>query len=143
MKKLGWTFFAAALTIMATDFVIHGWIMKSTYQATAHLWRPEAEMPQYMVWMFGGQLLTALLFTWIFSYGYQGKGWMEGVRYGLLIGAFEAGHQMMMYAVSPYDMTLLMSWIFWGVLQTVVVGVVAAWVWGKWWTGTSPTASHA
>lgn len=57
-------------------------IMAGDYEATKQLWRPMEEMK---VWVFYVvYAFVAFFFTLIFSKGYEGKGIMEGVRYGVL-----------------------------------------------------------
>lgn len=130
-KKLALSFIAVFPAIFATDFVIHGVIMKSTYQATPHLWRPEADMPAFMGCMLLGQATLALFFSWIFLHGYKGKGLGEGIRYGLLMAGFLAGNNLVMYAVSPYDFGMVAAWIGFAAVQGVVGGVICALVSGK------------
>lgn len=131
MKKCALATIAVFITIFITDFIFHGMIMKSMYEGTAHLWRPQADMQPFMPYMLSGQILIALFFTWIFSHGYKGKGAIEGVRYGLLMGGFQTGANLIMYAVTPYPFALTAAWIVFGFVQGMIAGVVAALVWKK------------
>ncbi|MCC7442951.1 MAG: hypothetical protein IT285_15060 [Bdellovibrionales bacterium] len=140
MKSVNWKWmgiaaFAVFFTIFATDFVIHGWWMKESYQNTASLWRTEDEMQGYMGWMLIGQFMIGAFLTWIFAKGYEGKGWIEGIRFGGLIGAFAVSHYFITYAVSPYPFDIFASWVVTGFMQAVLCGVVAAWVYHMGWTG--------
>jgi hypothetical protein len=124
-KKLACCAVAVFVTFFITDYLVHGVLMKSTYQATQHLWRPEAEMGKFMPGMMLGKFLVALFFAWIFLHGYKGKGVMEGFRFGLLIGGYSAGGNLIMYAVAPYDCSITCSWIVAGLAQGVIGGIVA------------------
>lgn len=125
MNKLIKTTIAVFVTIWVTDFIIHGMLLKSMYAATAHLWRPEMAMKKYMGYMLLGQFTIAAAFTWIFSHGYKGKGWKEGVRYGLAVGAMAGGTNVIMYAVQPYPFSIVAAWVVFGCMQTALAGVVA------------------
>ena len=107
IKKFAVTVVAVFVTTLVSNFVIHQIILKSAYQATANLWRPETEMQAYMGSMFLGQFLVALFLAWIFVHGYKGKGWMEGIRFGFLVGGFEAGNNLIMCSVAPYPCSLI------------------------------------
>lgn len=126
MKKFSITVVAVLVVTMVTNFVIHQVLLKDMYAATASLWRPEAEMQGLMHYMLLGQLVTAIAFAWIFIHGYKGTGIMEGVRYGLLMGLFQAGGNMIMYVVAPYTCALVTAWTVAGFVQSVLVGVVAS-----------------
>lgn len=127
-KRLWPTFGAVFAWIFLSDFLIHGLWLKPTYMATAHLWRPEAEMGQFMSWMMSGQMLTSFFLAFIFTKGYEGKGWQEGARYGALMGLFTCSQMFIQYAVTPLPSNLLWSWVVGGMLQSICAGVVASWV---------------
>jgi hypothetical protein len=131
MNKLIKTTIAVFATIWVTDFLIHGVLLKGMYANSAYLWRPEMVMKSYMGFMFFGQLVIAAAFTWIFSHGYKGKGWQEGVRYGVAVGAMAGGTNVIMYAVQPFPFSLVMAWVFLGMVQTSIAGVVATKVYKK------------
>ena len=130
IKKLIILFVATFVAIFVTDFIIHGFLLKSMYMATQNLWRPEEEMHSLMAYMMAGKAVGALFFAWIFIHGYKGTGVGEGVRYGLLMAGFTAGCHLMMYSVQPYPMELILAWIGAGVVQYVAVGALCACVWG-------------
>ncbi|MCM0604631.1 MAG: hypothetical protein KA715_00925 [Xanthomonadaceae bacterium] len=117
--------------IFLSDFIIHKLWLKSAYQKTASLWRPEAEMGQYMSWMMSGEFLTAFFLSFIFTKGYEGKGWQEGARYGAFMGLFSVSQMCMNYAVTPLPSTLFWSWVGAGMFQAIMAGVIASWVYKK------------
>ncbi len=137
MKKLIWLTLATFFTIFATDFVIHGVLMKNAYIETATLWRTQEEMNGFFAWMLFGQFWVSMFFALIFTHGYKGGGWTEGLRYGLLMGAFQAGNLAIMHAVVPYPTFITLSWIGYGFIQAAITGAVTAWVYSK------TTSKHA
>ncbi len=126
IKKLTLAILAVFVYMLFSNYLIHEVLLKSTYEATMHLWRAKEEMGGYMVYMLFGQFLIAKFFTVIFAKGYEGKGIGEGLRYGFLMGLFAAGSCFVNYAVSPMPASLLWSWIVAGLAQLMGAGVVAA-----------------
>lgn len=126
-------FWLAALLVyvayVVTLFVIHslilgGYYMKPDVQSS---FRPEEAMSKYSWVRFVTMAVFAFFFTFIFAKGYEGKGIMEGVRFGVYItfftffvGSFE---QFIIYPI-PY--AVVWYWIIAGLVQSVLMGVVAA-----------------
>ncbi len=117
--------------IFGTDFLIHGLFLKDAYMNTQQLWRPEAEMAGFMCWMIFGQFIAAKFFTILFAKGYEGTGIMEGVRFGIYIGAFGAAYHIIQYSVMPLPLNIMASWVGFGFLQAVGGGVVLSLVYKK------------
>lgn len=130
-KKLMICTFVLFLTIVFCDFIIHGIILKNLYLETSSLWRPESEMPAYMGHMFLGQFIMAFFLSLIFAQGYRNTGIMEGVRYGLVLGGLEMGKNFIMHSVTPYPVSLTFSWISFGFIELVFIGIIASLVYGK------------
>lgn len=126
IKKAVIAMIAVFAYIFVTDILIHGFALKGLYAATASAWRPEAEMQSNMLWMCIGQAILAKYFVWIFAKGYEGKGVMEGVRFGTLMGLFVVGTYFVQYAVQPITLELLAAWSVLGTAQSIGAGVVAA-----------------
>ena len=121
----------ASLVIFVVDqllsYLIHGVILSGAYEATAHLWRPMEEMNRMMWMMWISGLVWSFLFVYIFAKGYEGKGIMEGVRFGLLIGVFfSLPMSIGTYASMPITTTIALGWFFLGVIEITILGVLAA-----------------
>lgn len=115
---------ATFLFIFGYDFVFHGLYMGEAYAATASLWRPEADMPQYMLHMSIGQALIALGIVWVVFRTERG-GWAAGMITGLTIAVISAGGNAIMFAVQPLPSDMVCSWIFSGFIQAGVAGAIA------------------
>ena len=101
--------------------------LAGAYEATSHLWRPEAEMNSMMWLMWLTGLIWAFLFVYIFIKGYEGRGIMEGLRFGLLIGVFYSLPMSLgTYAVQPMPFSLAVSWLVFGVIEITILGIVTA-----------------
>ncbi|MBN2367044.1 MAG: DUF1761 domain-containing protein [Calditrichaeota bacterium] len=109
------------------EFIIHAVILSGIYETTAHLWRSESEMNSMMWIMWLSGLIWAFLFVYIFIKGYEGRGIMEGVRFGLIIGLFfSIPMSLGSYAAQPIPFSLAVYWFIFGVIEIVILGVVTA-----------------
>lgn len=128
-KRVLFTTLAVFAFIFASDFLIHGVIMKGLYAETASLWRPEAEMK--CLWMILGQVIIAKVFALMFAKGYEGKGIPEGLRFGFLAGCFAIAHWSIQYAVTPVTSNIFGMWCVTGLVQFMLAGVVASLIYKK------------
>ncbi len=89
-KKLLIAALVVFILLQVTDFIIHGPILGGVYEplCDGKTFRTEEDMNSYMWVMILMGLIFSFLFTFIFAKGYEGKGVMEGVRYGIIIGFF-------------------------------------------------------
>lgn len=131
IKSVTITILAVFAYVFITDYIIHGVILMEAYQQSAPMWRSPEQMQSFFPWMLVGQFLIAKFFVLIFAKGYEGNGIGEGVRFGLLLGFFNAGAYFIQYAVSPLPLSILWGWIGLGLLQTIGGGVLAAGIYKK------------
>ena len=124
-KKLLTAFAAVFVLSMAYNYVVHEMILSSTYQQLAHLWRPDMASKMWI-----GQvtmLIYVFFFVYIFVRGYENKGIMEGLRYGLVIWGFVCipGYygQYMIYDL-PYS--LVFKWAMFELVLMVLMGIITA-----------------
>src|SRR3972149_8272884 len=80
MKKVILSVLAVFVAWSALDFVIHGVILLSAYQATASLWRPMSEMKMSVLYL--SVLIAALAFVCIYWRFFSQKGIATGLEYG-------------------------------------------------------------
>ena len=126
IKRLLLAIVAAFVFIFATDFLIHGFWLNSAYEATASLWRTEAEMHQRFVWMLLSQLLCAGSIAIIWAMGFAGRDLGIGARVGFLIGLAQQVWPLAFYVVAPLPGHIASKWFLSGLLQAVIVGVIVA-----------------
>ncbi len=130
-KKLIIAVLAVFVLLEATGYLIHGVLLSSTYmqEAISKVFRPMAEMDAMMWRMWIADFVFSFFFVFIFTKGYQNKGIMEGVRYGVYIALFmnfsASVAQNVFYSI-PY--TLALQWFIYGSIQMVLLGVVAAFI---------------
>ncbi len=129
MNTKRWVFASLAIFILSQilEFIIHGLILSGAYEATAALWRPEQEMNSMMWMMWLSGLIIAFIFVYIFAKGYEGKGIMEGIRFGVLIGIFfSIPMSLGSFAMISMPGALAISWFIWGVIEYTLLGIVTA-----------------
>jgi len=122
MKRLLMATVAIFITWSVMDLVIHGILLKPTYDATASLWRPMEEMNMPLMY------LVILIFTACFVMIYQmieRKSLATGIKYGLLFGiAFGVSMGLGSYSYMPIPMSLAWGWLGGTLVELLVAGVI-------------------
>jgi len=124
LKRLCLATLAAFVFIFLYEWVFHSKIMMGFYKETAHLWRPEHEMGKYFWWMVLMQIGLAKVLGIIFVKGYENKGVMEGVRFGLYAGGLLAIPNLATWGYMPISITLALAWGAGVLVEAIGVGVV-------------------
>jgi len=109
------------------DFVLHGLILSSAYQATAELWRPMAEMKTGLMRVVG--LVATVCFVCLYAWLVRPKSWATGLSYGLIFGlgsGFSMGFGT--YCVMPLPPILAVAWFVGSVVETAVAGLLVGWI---------------
>ena len=118
---------AVYVVAQGLGFLIHSVLLSETYLSLAEVWRPEADMMSKMWLMFFTGAVWTVLFCYIFTRGYEGKGAMEGMRYGLLIGIFFGiPFSYESWVIYPIPLGLAHVWAISTVVTCIVYGLVAA-----------------
>ncbi len=120
------SFFVVFVFIFVYEWVLHGMLLDPIYQKTAELWRPEAEIINYFHWMLVGQFCIAVFFCLLMHRMYQHSGIQEAMGIGLLLGLFLSAPNLIMYAVTPYPITLVIFWVLGGCIELVGAAVLFA-----------------
>lgn len=107
------------------NYLIHNVVLAETYQGLANLWRPDMAR---LMWL---QMVTPLFLTFFFIYifvkGREGKGVMEGIRYGLIIWAFLSIPSIYgQYMVYPLPYSLVLKWLFSDLIVMVILGITVS-----------------
>ena len=107
-------------------FVIHQVFLGETYASLANVWRPEAEMMAKMWMMYVTGAIWTVLFCYIFTRGYEGKGVGEGLRYGLLIGIFWIPFAYESHVIYPVPIGLAHIWAVTTIVSCMIYGMIFA-----------------
>ncbi len=127
-NKTFWIGFVAVFVVMqGLGYVIHEVMMGDTYERLASIFRPEAEMNDMMWMMMVSGTITIFMFCYIFTKGYEGKGVMEGVRFGALIGILMAGPMAIdPHVIYPVPAEVASIWLISGIATLMIAGAVFA-----------------
>lgn len=123
MKRIVLAVVAVFVAWSALDFVIHGLILPSSYEATARLWRPMNEMKMSVLYL--AVLINALAFVCIYGLLVTEKSIGNGVNYGLLFGlgtGFSMGFGT--YSFMPIPLYMAVAWFVGSLVETLVGGII-------------------
>ena len=127
MKKTILSILAVFIAWSVMDYVIHGVILRSSYAATASLWRPMGEMKTSL--MYFSVMIASITFVLIYSLLISRKGISTGLKYGALFG-LSAGVPMGYgsYSVMPIPYHMAFTWCFGSVVEAMVGGLILGWI---------------
>jgi hypothetical protein len=128
IPRLIFAIVAGFVVIFASDWLIHGIWMKSDYQATQQLWRPEVEMQSHMGWMLCAQLLTVITFVLLWTRWAETARFGCAVGFGLLMGMFSGVWAIVLYVILPMPGAIAAKWFVAGVMQCILLGIVTFYV---------------
>jgi len=113
------------VVVQAMEFVINELFMKGANELLKSLWRPNMMSRMWVMYVVG--VLIALLFTYIFIKGREGKGIAEGVRYGIIIWLFfNVPMNVSMWVMLPIPYIIILRWMLFGLLEMLVAGILVA-----------------
>jgi len=129
-KKVWLGFIAAFITFEILDAVVNLVILSSAYQNTMQVWRPDMMSKMWIFHLVA--LIGSFFFAFIFSKGFENKGIIEGVRYGIYVGIWmSVGKAYGTYAMIAIPYSLALQWFIYGLLEYVIAGVVLAFIFGR------------
>jgi len=128
-KRLLLAALAAFIFLQLADLLIHWVILKGVYEdlMARGIFRSAGVICGYIWVEIIMTALFSLFFTYIFVKGYEGKGILEGVRYGIVIGffwIFVNAYSAFVVIDIPY--ALVWYWIIAGFIQTIIAGILVA-----------------
>jgi hypothetical protein len=105
------------------DFILHGLLLQSTYEATVNLWRPMDQMN--MPLMYFVTLVFTVCFVLIYGLLVGQKSLVSGIKFGALFG-LATGISMGFgsYSYMPIPLTLAWSWFFGSWIKAIAAGAI-------------------
>jgi hypothetical protein len=105
------------------DFILHGLLLRSTYEATANLWRPMDQMN--MPLMYFVTLVFTVCFVLIYRLLVGEKSLVSGIKFGALFG-LATGISMGFgsFSFMPIPLTLAWGWFFGSWIEAIVAGAI-------------------
>lgn len=122
-KRTIWAAVAVFIAWSILDFILHGLLLRSTYEATANLWRPMDQMN--MPLMYFVTLVISVCFVLIYGLPAGRKSPASGIRFGALFG-LATGISMGFgsYVYMPIPLTLAWSWFFGSWIEAIAAGAI-------------------
>ncbi len=122
-------YLAATLAVFVVSvglgYVVNGLLLQSTYASIHGVWRPDILSKMWINAV--NDFILSFVFVYLFAKGYEGRGMLEGVRFGLLMGlVFAIPAAYGTYVIIPVPYYLALEWFLYGMAQTVIIGMVAA-----------------
>ena len=127
-NKTFWIGFVVVYVVMQVlGFLVHGVLLSDMYEGLASIFRPESEMMDMMWMMYVSGAVTVFMFCYIFTKGYEGKGVMEGVRYGVLVSFLMAGAWTIdPHVIFPLPANVASAWLLSGFVSMMIAGGIFA-----------------
>lgn len=122
-------FIVAALTVFvavqAMEFVIGTFLLESANEFLQGLWGAGMMSRAWMMYLMS--VLVALVFTYIFVKGREGKGLQEGVRFGIIIWLFlTVPMNHFLWVIMPIPYRIIFQMLLAGLLEMLVAGILVA-----------------
>lgn len=131
-KKFWIAFLVVTVVMILTNFAIHVGLLGGIYRSPemSSMMRPEAEQQTWIHIV--TSIIASFFFTLIYIKGYEGKGIGEGVRFGFYVGMLMAIPMAYdTYAAMAIPYSLALQWFIYGLVQYIILGIVAAAMVGK------------
>ena len=130
-KKLLVGFVLVFLVGSGLEAFEHNMLLKPIYDSVPGL-RRGADEGSFLWITIASLLIWAFFFTLIFSKGYEGKGVLEGIRFGVYASMITSiPYHYLVYASSPipHELAFLRASI--GTVQNIIYGIILALVFGR------------
>lgn len=111
------------------NLVVHGVLLFPLYEPYKNVFRVTTTEERNLLYLLHllAQLVFAVLFVYVFTKGYEGRGWLEGLRYGVLVGLLMVlPTAVTVVAVFPLPFRFVFIWSLSGLVWTILCGIVTA-----------------
>jgi hypothetical protein len=128
LKKWAGATVAAFLIVVATNWFVHGYLLRSQYERIVLTFRP-FEVIRARMWMvLVGELLFSIAFVYVYARGLERKPWLgQGIRYGAVIWLMTVVPAALAEFVTFYiPHRLALDWIAAGLVQLLIAGLAVA-----------------
>lgn len=112
------------LFIFGLDYLVHQNLLMDLYEQTASFWRAEESMTDFFPLMIARTLLLAAIPAYIYTRNHEGKGIMEGLRFGIPLGLLFALFMSSSYIWMPIPLELAIGWAISGLVTGLGLGVI-------------------
>lgn len=127
VKKFVIASIVVAVVAYALDFLLHGLILMDAYKAHPDLFGSMEQMTKWMWLLPIGYFSLTFVMGYIFIKGYEGKGLMEGLRFGLMMGLFMQVPRFVFEVVYlPYPKIFDIVNLVGGMVEFLIFGILFA-----------------
>jgi len=124
-KRIWIGFVTVFVTTQIIEVIVHFILLNSAYSQHLHIWRPIVEVRLWMLPVTG--MFFSFFFVLIFSKGYEGKGLVEGVRYGVYVALLTVlPHAYSSYAMMQIPYLITLQWFLYETSEYIIAGVLLA-----------------
>ena len=113
------------------DYLVHHKLLMDLYTQTESLWRPMDSMDEFFPIMIARNILLIVAIGYIFTRNFEGKGIMEGVRFGVPMGVLLAIMMSSSYIWMPIPLELALGWAASGFGLGLGFGIIFSLVYKK------------
>ena len=123
VMRIIWAGLAIFIAWSILDFFLHRLLLRSAYEATAHLWRPTNEMNLPLIYFVVAVLIVC--FALIYGLLVEEKSLASGIRFGALFGlAIGVSVGFGTYIHMPIPLTLAWGWFLGGWIKAIAAGAI-------------------
>ena len=117
-------FIVAFIFMFFFGFAWHGFLMNPMYQATASLWRSQADFNAHFPILILGHAVVAFAFTGLYvsKVGINCAG--VGCGYGIVLGILACGINIIRFAVEPLTANMLLMWFAGDLICFAIMGAL-------------------
>lgn len=110
--------------VFGLDYLVHENLLMDLYEQTASLWRPVESMEEFFPLMIARTLLLVAIPAYIYTRNHEGKGIMEGIRFGIPLGLLFALFMSASYIWMPIPLELAIGWAISGLTIGLGLGII-------------------
>ena len=122
-KKLILTIILIFISWLTLDFYLHSILLRSIYESTANLWRPDDQMNIPLIYMV--TLVLILCFVLIYALLINPKSILAGIKYGVILGIITGtASGFGTYLHMPVPLKLAIIWFFGGLVKAITAGFI-------------------
>lgn len=126
-KKFLIAFIVVFVLLELLNYLVYNVIMMSAFESVKNVFRPMDDMMSKMWIMYIADIIWSFFFVFIFIKGYEKKGILEGLRYGIYIGLFQSFMAAYaQYVVYPLPYSMALQWFIYGLIEMIILGIATA-----------------
>jgi hypothetical protein len=125
--RLTFTILVVFVLLSGLSWLLHDVVLGGLYEMSKGVWRQESAQEALRPLLWVSYFLVSIAFSLLFARGYRGKGWAEGVRYGLFFGfAMASALTAERFVSVEVSARLALGWFIGTLFTYMMMGVAAA-----------------